>query len=40
MLSAWLGADDHTKGLAMYRLLDAEVTFHNPLPSAGEYIRT
>ena len=39
LLSAWLGADDHTKGLALYRLLDAEVTFYSALPSAGEYIR-
>ncbi len=39
MLSAWLGADFATKGLALYRLLDAEVTFHRHLPRAGETAR-
>ncbi len=39
MLSAWLGADDHTRGLARYRLLDAQVTFFDVLPSAGQFIR-
>ncbi len=39
MLSAWLGADFVTKGLALYRLLDAEVTFHRRLPRAGETVR-
>ena len=38
-LSAWLGADFITKGLASYRLLDAAVTFHGPLPEAGLVIR-
>ena len=28
-----------TKGLAVYRLLDATVTFHRPLPGPGEVIR-
>jgi acyl transferase domain-containing protein/3-hydroxymyristoyl/3-hydroxydecanoyl-(acyl carrier protein) dehydratase len=36
LLSAWLGADFSTRGLARYRLLDAEVVFHSPLPRAGE----
>ena len=39
MLSAWLGADAHTQGLAMYRLLDAEVVFHSALPRAEQTIR-
>ena len=38
-LSAYLGIDFETKGLATYRLLDAEVTFHGPLPQPGEIIR-
>ena len=38
-LSAWLGADFQTRGLAMYRLLDAEVTFLAGLPEPGEVIR-
>ena len=38
-LSAYLGIDFVTKGLAVYRLLDAEVTFHRSLPRAGESIR-
>ncbi|MBI4676671.1 MAG: type I polyketide synthase [Elusimicrobia bacterium] len=38
-LSGYLGIDLRTKGLAMYRLLDAEVTFHRGLPVAGEVIR-
>ncbi len=38
-LSAWLGIDLQTKGLAVYRLLDAEVTFHAPLPEPGQVIR-
>jgi len=38
-LSAYLGIDLHTRGLAMYRLLDAEVTFLAPLPRAGETIQ-
>ena len=39
MLSAWLGADFVTRGLALYRLLDAEVTFYRELPKAGETAR-
>ena len=38
-LSAYLGIDFVTKGAAVYRLLDAEVTFHRSLPGAGETIR-
>ena len=37
-LSAYLGIDFVTRGLAVYRLLDAEVTFHRSLPRAGETI--
>jgi acyl transferase domain-containing protein/3-hydroxymyristoyl/3-hydroxydecanoyl-(acyl carrier protein) dehydratase len=38
-LSAYLGADFQSKGLATYRLLDAAVTFHGPLPRGGDTIR-
>ena len=38
-LAAWLGIDFETKGLAVYRLLDATVSFHRALPVAGETIR-
>jgi 3-hydroxymyristoyl/3-hydroxydecanoyl-(acyl carrier protein) dehydratase/malonyl CoA-acyl carrier protein transacylase len=38
-LSGYLGIDFITKGLAVYRLLDAEVTFHRSLPTVGETIR-
>jgi acyl transferase domain-containing protein/3-hydroxymyristoyl/3-hydroxydecanoyl-(acyl carrier protein) dehydratase len=38
-LSAYLGIDFHTRGLAVYRLLDAVVTFHRGLPGPGEVIR-
>jgi PfaB family protein len=38
-LSAWLGVDFVTRGLAVYRLLDAAVTFHRALPGPGEMIR-
>ncbi len=38
-LSAYLGVDFATKGLAVYRLLDATVTFHRGLPVADEVIR-
>ncbi len=31
-LCGYLGVDFETKGLAVYRLLDATVTFHRPLP--------
>jgi len=37
-LSGFLGIDHKTKGLAVYRLLDAEVTFFRSLPVAGEII--
>lgn len=39
MLSAWLGIDLQTKGLAMYRLLDAVVEFYQGLPTVGQTIR-
>jgi 3-oxoacyl-(acyl-carrier-protein) synthase/3-hydroxymyristoyl/3-hydroxydecanoyl-(acyl carrier protein) dehydratase len=35
LLSAYLGIDARTRGLAVYRLLDATVTFHRGLPTAG-----
>src|SRR5262249_15983708 len=38
-LSGYLGIDFVTKGLAVYRLLDAVVTFHRGLPRSGEVIR-
>jgi len=38
-LSAYLGADFVTEGRAVYRLLDATVTFHRGLPVPGEVIR-
>jgi acyl transferase domain-containing protein/3-hydroxymyristoyl/3-hydroxydecanoyl-(acyl carrier protein) dehydratase len=38
-LSAYLGIDFVTKGLAVYRLLDAAVTFHRALPRSGETVR-
>lgn len=38
-LCAWLGVDLKTRGEAVYRLLDAEVTFHRDLPRVGETIR-
>jgi len=34
-LSGYLGIDYQTKGLAVYRLLDAEITFHRELPGSG-----
>jgi acyl transferase domain-containing protein/3-hydroxymyristoyl/3-hydroxydecanoyl-(acyl carrier protein) dehydratase len=37
-LSAFLGIDFETEGLAVYRLLDASVTFHRSLPGPGEVI--
>ncbi|MCX6130205.1 MAG: beta-ketoacyl synthase N-terminal-like domain-containing protein [Proteobacteria bacterium] len=39
MLSAWLGADFHAKGRAVYRLLDAKVKFHRALPRVGSIVR-
>jgi 3-hydroxymyristoyl/3-hydroxydecanoyl-(acyl carrier protein) dehydratase/malonyl CoA-acyl carrier protein transacylase len=38
-LSGYLGIDFITRGLAVYRLLDAVVTFHLGLPGPGEIIR-
>src|SRR5262249_52449187 len=38
-LSAYLGIDFVTGGLAVYRLLDAVVTFHGSLPGPGAVIR-
>jgi 3-hydroxymyristoyl/3-hydroxydecanoyl-(acyl carrier protein) dehydratase/3-oxoacyl-(acyl-carrier-protein) synthase len=38
-LSAYLGIDIQTRGRAVYRLLDAGVTFHRGLPGPGEVIR-
>ncbi|HAM36607.1 MAG TPA: type I polyketide synthase [Elusimicrobia bacterium] len=38
-LSGYLGIDFQTQGRRVYRLLDAEVTFHGGLPCAGETIR-
>lgn len=37
-LCGYLGIDDRTKGKAVYRLLDAEVTFHQGLPRPGSVI--
>ena len=37
-LSAWLGIDFKTHGIAKYRLLDAVVTYHGPLPRPGDTI--
>ena len=37
-LSGYLGIDSITKGEAVYRLLDAVVTFHGPLPTPGATI--
>lgn len=38
-LSGFLGIDAQTRGLSMYRLLDAKVCFHRSLPGPGEVIR-
>jgi acyl transferase domain-containing protein/3-hydroxymyristoyl/3-hydroxydecanoyl-(acyl carrier protein) dehydratase len=38
-LSGYLGIDFITRGLAVYRLLDAVVTFHRALPVPGDVIR-
>ena len=35
-LCSWLGIDHQVKGQRRYRLLDAKVTFHRPLPCPGE----
>ncbi|HIL68838.1 MAG TPA: type I polyketide synthase, partial [Verrucomicrobia bacterium] len=37
-LSGFLGIDFQTKGLAVYRLLDADVTFHDSLPGPNSVI--
>ena len=37
-LSGFLGIDFQTRGLAVYRLLDAVVAFHRGLPAVGETI--
>ena len=37
-LSGFLGIDFETRGLAVYRLLDAVVSFHRGLPKVGETI--
>lgn len=39
LLSGYLGIDLRTHGLAVYRLLDAAVTFHRSLPGPGDVIR-
>jgi 3-hydroxymyristoyl/3-hydroxydecanoyl-(acyl carrier protein) dehydratase len=38
-LSAWLGIDRVTQGNAVYRLLDANITFHDQMPGPGACIR-
>jgi acyl transferase domain-containing protein/3-hydroxymyristoyl/3-hydroxydecanoyl-(acyl carrier protein) dehydratase len=38
-LSAYLGVDLRTRGRAVYRLLDAAVTFHRSLPRPGDVLR-
>lgn len=38
-LSGYLGIDFETRGEAVYRLLDAKVTFHQGLPKPGAVIR-
>ena len=38
-LSGYLGIDSQTKGNAVYRLLDAIVTFHDHLPKPGQVIK-
>jgi 3-hydroxymyristoyl/3-hydroxydecanoyl-(acyl carrier protein) dehydratase len=38
-LSGFLGIDFVTRGLAVYRLLDAAITFHRALPRVGDLIR-
>ncbi len=38
-LCGYLGVDLETRGLAVYRLLDATVTFHRGLPGPGAVIR-
>ena len=38
VLCSWLGIDHAVKGKRRYRLLDAKVAFHRPLPIPGETI--
>src|ERR1039457_1832462 len=38
LLCGYLGVDFETKGLAVYRLLDATVTFHSALPKEADVI--
>ncbi len=38
-LSGWLGIDLRTRGLAVYRLLNATVTVHRGLPRPGQVLR-
>jgi 3-hydroxymyristoyl/3-hydroxydecanoyl-(acyl carrier protein) dehydratase/malonyl CoA-acyl carrier protein transacylase len=38
LLSGYLGIDSQTKGLAVYRLLDAVVSFHSELPHPGKVV--
>ncbi len=37
-LSGYLGIDSETTGLAVYRLLDAQIEFHQGLPAPGDVI--
>ena len=39
LLSGYLGIDSETQGLAVYRLLDAVVTFYSELPRPGQVIQ-
>jgi 3-hydroxymyristoyl/3-hydroxydecanoyl-(acyl carrier protein) dehydratase len=39
LLCGYLGVDFETRGMAVYRLLDATVTFHRRLPGPGTVIR-
>jgi len=39
LLSGYLGIDSETRGLAVYRLLDAVVTFYSELPSPGQVVQ-
>ena len=39
LLSGYLGIDSETQGLAVYRLLDAVITFHAELPHPGQVIQ-
>ena len=39
LLSGYLGIDSETQGLAVYRLLDAVITFHSELPHPGQTIQ-